>query len=60
MKTPIIKPVILPCPDCKKKVRVLFKMGGLICARCRTIIEEAYSPKWKEFLETVKKRNEEK
>lgn len=51
------KPVVLHCKECKKDVRILIKMGGLLCARCRTIIEEAYSPKWKEIMDEFKKRN---
>jgi ribosomal protein L37AE/L43A len=47
----------LDCPKCEKKVRILFKMGGLICSRCRTIVEEAYSVKWLEFLEASRKQN---
>lgn len=42
--------------NCKHKSRkpLIFKLGGLICPNCRTILYEAYSKKWLKGLEAAR------
>lgn len=45
-----------PCPKCSKTVRVIIKLGGLICEECRTILFDPYT---KEFEKEVSQETDE-
>lgn len=44
----------MKCPKCKTvNKKLILKMGGLICPKCRVIIYEAYSDEWYAQLEKM-------
>lgn len=40
-----------PCKHITDTNKMLFKMGGLLCPKCQTIIHSAYSKEWLAELE---------
>ena len=42
----------------KSKKPLIFKMGGLICPNCRTVLHEAYSLQWLKRVKNNKLKKE--
>lgn len=50
----MIKPTVIKCEVCDKKVIVYMHSSGLVCSKCRSLLRDNKSPEFQEHLRKVK------